>query len=251
MDKIASEVLIETAGRLGCRHDLRAAGRRHQRPVRGSAPQDRIRFVLVHHEEAAAFMAPATPRPPAGSGSAWPPPVPGHAPAQRPVRRQARPPAGAGHHRHAGDRRARHRLPAGGPPGPALHGRRRLQPDDHDPAAVPGVVDLAMPDRAGPPHRGPSDLPERRAGRRRRRRPVPDMSQPARPPATRRLPAPAPRIPGRRPAWPGREVLNAGTQVAILAGPGALHAGGSCWPSPRPWEPDHEDAAGKAVLPDD
>jgi glyoxylate carboligase len=38
--------------------------------------QDRIRFVLVHHEEAAASWPPGTPRPPAGSGSAWPPPAP-------------------------------------------------------------------------------------------------------------------------------------------------------------------------------
>ncbi len=43
---------------MGRRHDLRAPRRRHQRDHRSAAPpQDKISFVLVHHEEAAAFMA--------------------------------------------------------------------------------------------------------------------------------------------------------------------------------------------------
>ena len=58
MSKIAVGSTHRTTGRLGRRHDLRAAGRRHQRDHGGPSPnQDRIRFVLVHHEEAAAFMA--------------------------------------------------------------------------------------------------------------------------------------------------------------------------------------------------
>ena len=76
---------------------------------------DRIRFVLVHHEEAAAFMATAYAKATGRIGVCLATSGPGgihlanglydakldHAP-------------GAGDHRHAGDQRAGHRLPAGG-----------------------------------------------------------------------------------------------------------------------------------------
>ena len=71
---------------------------------------DRVRFVLVHHEEAAAFMAIAL-----RQGHRPARRLPGHLrarrhpPGQRALRREARPRAGAGDHRHAGDQRARHR----------------------------------------------------------------------------------------------------------------------------------------------
>ena len=38
--------------------------------------QDRIRFIQVRHEEAAALWPAATPSSPASSASAWPPPGP-------------------------------------------------------------------------------------------------------------------------------------------------------------------------------
>ena len=38
--------------------------------------QDRVRFVLVHHEEAAAFMAAGYAKATGRVGSAWPPPAP-------------------------------------------------------------------------------------------------------------------------------------------------------------------------------
>ena len=79
MKKIAAESLIERLADWGVDtvfglpgdgiNGLMEALRRHQ---------DRIRFVLVHHEEAAAFMATArTRRPPAGSACASPRPGPG------------------------------------------------------------------------------------------------------------------------------------------------------------------------------
>jgi len=74
MDKIASELLVERLADWGVDtvfglpgdgiNGIMEALRRHQ---------DRVRFVLVHHEEAAAFMAAGYARRPAGSGYAWPP----------------------------------------------------------------------------------------------------------------------------------------------------------------------------------
>ncbi len=73
MGQIASEALIERLADWGVDtvfglpgdgiNGLMEGLRRHQ---------DRVRFVLVHHEEAAAFMATAhTPRRPARSACAW------------------------------------------------------------------------------------------------------------------------------------------------------------------------------------
>ena len=142
------------AGRLGRRHDLRASRRRDQRDHGGPPPppgQDPLR-----------------PRAPRGGGRLHghrlrqvdrpARGVPGHLgpgrhpPAERPLRRQARPRPGAGHHRHAGVPDARHRLPAGGGPREAVHGRGRVQPDD--PRAGPGA-DARRPGR--PPRPGPPD----------------------------------------------------------------------------------------------
>ena len=62
--------------------------------------QDKIRFVQVRHEEAAAFMACGYAKYTGRLGVCLATSGPGrHPPAQRPLRRQARRPAGAGHHR--------------------------------------------------------------------------------------------------------------------------------------------------------
>ena len=60
-----------------------------------------------------------------------------HSPAQRPVRRQARPHAGAGYHRHAGNVDPRHRIPAGSRARQAVRGRDRVRPDDLQPGQLP------------------------------------------------------------------------------------------------------------------
>ena len=72
MQKTASDLLVERLLAWGVDtvfglpgdgiNGIMEALRRHQ---------DEIRFVLVHHEEAAAFMACGTPRRPAASASAW------------------------------------------------------------------------------------------------------------------------------------------------------------------------------------
>jgi pyruvate dehydrogenase (quinone)/pyruvate oxidase len=74
MDKIASELLVERLADWGVDtvfglpgdgiNGIMEALRRHQ---------DRVRFVLVHHEEAAAFMAGGYAKATGRSGCAWPP----------------------------------------------------------------------------------------------------------------------------------------------------------------------------------
>ena len=76
-----------------------------------------------------------------------------HPPAERPVRRQARPHAGAGHHRHAGDLGPRHRVPAGSRDGQAVPGRRRVRPDDLQPGTAAGGGGPGHTHRLRAPHR--------------------------------------------------------------------------------------------------
>ena len=93
--------------------------------------QDRIRFILVRHEEAAAFMACAMPSGPVGWAAAWRRPVRRRAPAERPLRRQVRPRAGARDHRPAVPRPGRHVHPAGRRSRPSVPGRRGVQRPHH------------------------------------------------------------------------------------------------------------------------
>ncbi len=92
-----------------------------------------------------------------------------HPPAQRPLRREAGPPAGARDHRDAGDGAAGHRLPAGGAPREALHGRRAVQRDGARPGRDPGARRPSRQDVARAPHRLAPDVPKRRPDRRRGR----------------------------------------------------------------------------------
>ena len=135
--------------------------------------QDKIKFVLVHHEEAAAFMAVAH-----AKATGQDRRLPGdlrprrHPPAERPVRREARPRAGARHHRDAGDLAARHRLPAGGRARQAVRRRRRVRHDDLQPGADPGGDRPRDPHRLRAARRRAHHHPQRHPGRRRGRRPV-------------------------------------------------------------------------------
>ena len=85
-----------------------------------TAPATSCEFIQARHEEMAAFMA-CAPRQVHRRGRRLPGDLgPGRdPPAQRPLRRQARPPAGGRDRRPAGARRARRRLPAGGRPADA------------------------------------------------------------------------------------------------------------------------------------
>ena len=111
-------------------------------------------------------------------------------------------------------------------PRPALRRRRRVQPDDLQPGAAARAW-WTSPIRTAYARRGVAHLtvPERHAGRRRRRRPV--AARRAGPLARSTAPiyAAAPRS-GRADEDLQRppDVLNAGEKIAILAGAGALHA---------------------------
>ncbi len=78
---------------------------------------DRLEFIQVRHEEMAAFMACAHAKFTGEVGVCMATSGPGRdSPAQRPLRREARPSAGGRDRRPAGARGARRQLPAGGRP---------------------------------------------------------------------------------------------------------------------------------------
>ncbi len=88
-----------------------------------------------------------------------------HPPAERALRRQARPPAGRRHRRPAGAHRDGRALPAGSRPDVALQGRRRrVRPHVHDPLADAPPRRPGAAHRQGRAHRHLHHHPERRAG---------------------------------------------------------------------------------------
>ena len=164
MSRIASEALIERSADWGVDtifglpgdgiNGLMEGLRRHE---------DRLRFVLVHHEEAAAFMATGYAKSTGRLGVCLATSGPGDPSPERPLRRQARPCPRAGHHRHAGDPDARYRLSAGGEPGKVVHGRGRVQRDDTGTgpdfdSRRPRRASRAQPRAASPTSRCPTDI---------------------------------------------------------------------------------------------
>jgi glyoxylate carboligase len=78
MDKIASELLVERLADWGVDTVFGLPGDGINGIMEGLCRhQDKVRFVLVHHEEAPRSRPSAMPRPPDGSGCAWP--LPGQA----------------------------------------------------------------------------------------------------------------------------------------------------------------------------
>ena len=161
-----ADLLIERLIDVGRGHDLRPARRRHQRDLRGAAHAPgpnplhpgparggrglrRLRLRQVH-------------RPPGR--------LPGdlgprrHPPAERPLRRQAGQPAGAGHHRPHLPRPDRRALPAGRRSRQALHGRRRLQRARHGPGSRRQHGRRRHQARARASRRGPPDHPQGHPG---------------------------------------------------------------------------------------
>src|SRR3954452_21061813 len=85
---------------------------------------DRVRFVLVHHEEAAAFMAAAYAKATGRIGVCLATSGPGGIHLANGIYDAKLDHAtGAGDHRPAGEQCAGHRLPTGCGPGPAVRGR--------------------------------------------------------------------------------------------------------------------------------
>ena len=105
----------------------------------GNGKEPRPEFIQVRHEEMAAFMACAHAKFTGEVGVCMATSGPGaiHL-LERPLRRQARPPAGGGDRRPAGPSRAGRQLPAGGRPPDAVQGRRpRVRRDGDGPGPDP------------------------------------------------------------------------------------------------------------------
>ena len=142
-------------------------------------------------------------------------------PAQRPVRRQARPRAGRGDRRPDQPHRHGRQLPAGGRPAQPVQGRRqRLRADGDRPGAAAQRPRPGDPDRDGPARADGDDHPQRRPGAR--------LRAAARTSSRWCPPASASPGPGHRPTTTAStraaEILNAGSKVAILVGQGARGA---------------------------
>ena len=197
------------------RPHLRAATHRRPRPVRPGPPRGdrRVRRLGARQvrRRAAGLRA----------GDQRPGRDP---PAQRPVRRQARPPAGGRPGRaHRADRRGRRLLPGGRPARP-LQGRRggvpgpARPPDPGTPPGRPGV-----PHGAGPAHRHRLVLPARHPGRAGRAEPA---ARARLLPHQQRAEQHADGAAGGGPAPRPPRCCAAGERVAMLVGQGALGARG-------------------------
>ena len=161
-----------------------------------------------------------TPNSPAKSASALRLPVPAPPSAHRALRRAARPHAGARHRRPAGARRARRALPAGGRPASAVQGcRRRVRAQATTPAQVRHLIDRAMRIAQADRTRHLHHPAERSAGE----HAVRDAAARTRHACTPASASPTPRaVPDDADLRRAADVLNAGKNVAILVGAGAL-----------------------------
>ena len=211
----------------------------------------RPEFIQARHEEMAAFMACAHAKFTGELGVCMATSGPGRdPPAQRPLRRQARPPAGGRDRRPAGPRGPGRQLPAGGRPGHAVQGRRaRVRADGLRAGADPPPRRPRLPDRARRAHRdlrssSPTTFRTPTPCRRRRASTAP--STPA--PATRPRGSSRPTTELDRAA----EILNAGERVAMLVGQGALHATDEVAESPTRSAPaSPRRCSARRSLPDD
>lgn len=253
MTDIASEVLIERLAAWGVDTVFGLPGDGINGIMEGLRRHaDRVRFVLVHHEEAAAFMATAHAKATGRIGVCLATSGPGgihllnglydakldHQPVLAITGMQETSVLGTGYQQE-------------------VH-LDRLYADVADynlvvdnPAQLPGVVDIAI--RTAYARRGvahlciPNDVQVAPADA--------DPYQhvaPARPPATAPIYLPAPGMPRREDLQAAAEVLNAGERVAVLAGAGALHAREEVLAvADVLGAPVIKTLPGKAVIPDD
>ena len=228
MAKLASEVLVERLAAWGVDTVFGLPGDGINGIMEGlRRHKDDVHMVLVHHEEAAAFMATGYAKATGRLGVCLATSGPGaHPPAQRALRREAGPRPGARDHRHAGD----HACSAS-----AYQQEVHLEQLYADvaeynllitnPQQLPqALVDIAIRTALCPP-------------RRRAPQPAPTTSRSPRPPRTRTsTPRPASRTPtapiyvtrpdvrATRSCRPPPKSSTAASKIAILAGAGALHA---------------------------
>jgi pyruvate dehydrogenase (quinone) len=253
MGRIASEALIERLVDWGVDTVFGLPGDGINGIMEGLRRHtDRIRFVLVHHEEAAAFMATGYAKATGRIGVCLATSGPGaihllnglydakldHVPVLAITGMQETSVLGTGYQQEVHTDRLF-----------ADVAEYNLVVDN--PAQLPGVVDLAV--RTALARRGvahltlPNDVQVADADA--------DPYQhvaPARPPATAALYLPAPGIPRAEDLQAAAGVLNAGEKVALLVGTGALHARAEVLAVAEALgAPVIKTLPGKAVIPDD
>ena len=215
--------------------------------------KDKIQFIQVRHEEAAAFAACGYAKYTGRLGVCLATSGPGrHPPAQRPVRRQVRRPARAGHHRPHLPRPDRHATTSrtwtstsSSWTWPSTTSASWARPTSHN--VVDEAIQTALARRGVAHITIPKDIQEWTIGRRPRSKREHRAATAA---TSSRRHAP---LPPRELLQAAADIINAGKKVAILAGRGCLagaRRGAGSWPS-KLGAPVVKALLGKAVVPDD
>ena len=252
MSKIAAEVLIERLADWGVDTIFGLPGDGINGIMEGLRRQDRIRFVLVHHEEAAAFMATGYAKSTGRLGVCLATSGPGaihllnglydakldHAPVLAITGMQETQMLGTGYQQEV-----------------ALE-KLFIDVADynemiHVPAQLPTLVDIAIRHaltRRGVAHLTiPTDIQIADAGANPWSAPAPAVNQPTAP-----IYLPASGLPRQEDVLAAAEVLNAGSKVVMLVGAGALGARNEVLQTAeRLGSPVVKTLPGKAVIPDD
>ena len=252
MSKIASEVLIERLADWGVDTIFGLPGDGINGIMEGLRRQDRVRFVLVHHEEAAAFMATGYAKSTGRLGVCLATSGPGaihllnglydakldHAPVLAITGMQETQMLGTGYQQEV----ALEKL---------FIDVAEYNEMIHVPAQLPIAPRHRDPPCPHPPGCRPSDHPHRHSDRRRRSQPLERPGTGGQPADGAHLPA-ASGLPRQEDVLAAAEVLNAGTKVVMLVGAGALgRETRCCETAERLGSPVVKTLPGKAVIPDD
>jgi pyruvate dehydrogenase (quinone)/pyruvate oxidase len=252
MSKIASEVLIERLADWGVDTIFGLPGDGINGIMEGLRRQDRVRFVLVHHEEAAAFMATGYAKSTGRLGVCLATSGPGaihllnglydakldHAPVLAITGMQETQMLGTGYQQEV----ALEKL---------FIDVAEYNEMIHVPAQLPTLLDIAIRHaltRRGVAHLTiPTDIQIADAGANPWSAPAPAVNQPTAP-----IYLPLSGLPRQEDVLAAAEVLNAGSKVAMLVGAGALGAREEVLQvAERLGSPVIKTLPGKAVIPDD
>ena len=252
MSKIASEVLIERLADWGVDTIFGLPGDGINGIMEGLRRQDRVRFVLVHHEEAAAFMATGYAKSTGRLGVCLATSGPGaihllnglydakldHAPVLAITGMQETQMLGTGYQQEV----ALEKL---------FIDVAEYNEMIHVPAQLPTLLDIAIRHaltRRGVAHLTiPTDIQIAEAGANPWSAPAPAVNQPTAP-----IYLPLSGLPRQEDVLAAAEVLNAGSKVAMLVGAGALGAREEVLQvAERLGSPVIKTLPGKAVIPDD
>jgi pyruvate dehydrogenase (quinone)/pyruvate oxidase len=252
MSKIASEVLIERLADWGVDTIFGLPGDGINGIMEGLRRQDRVRFVLVHHEEAAAFMATGYAKSTGRLGVCLATSGPGaihllnglydakldHAPVLAITGMQETQMLGTGYQQEV----ALEKL---------FIDVAEYNEMIHVPAQLPTLLDIAIRHaltRRGVAHLTiPTDIQIAEAGANPWSAPAPAVNQPTAP-----IYLPLSGLPRQEDVLAAAEVLNAGSKVAMLVGAGALGAREEVLQvAERLGSPVIKTLPGKAAIPDD